>query len=206
MSIGSTASGTDSVYIITVGRGDAVITATYDTPTADPVSVTCYVVTEGTTTINSVSGIDFGYDGEETGDYTAADITVPLFNLEDDVFGGSFDDADVLQQSPSGLHALLYTLEVENSTETYSTPIGNFDWDWVTGTTNIGGEDYDNVVINSEGSYVSAIVNDEEYTDEYYNYWGWQYEVNDVDPGHAPSATGLDTNDSVDWFFAAYSF
>ncbi|MPW27321.1 hypothetical protein GC105_16265 [Alkalibaculum sp. M08DMB] len=178
--------GKDTVTVQTLIPGTAVVTATYDTPTADPVTVTSYVVVEGTTTTSSVSGIDIDVDGYNTSDFSFAGLTVPLFDLSD--AGITDNDNDVLKKTPTALHAFLYALEIQNSTETTSTPIGSFDWDWVK----------DNVVLNSEGSYLQAVGTDDGGTD-----WtrGWQFTVNDDAPEHAASVAPLTTNAEVTWGF-----
>lgn len=155
LQIGATVTGTDTVTVITVLRGDAVVTATYDTPDDPATSVTSYVATEGLQQVSSVSGVDITYNGDQTTDFTINDITVPLFDA-----GAALDladSSDILKQSPSALHALLYALEIQNSSETTSTPIGSFDWDWVRANVVMGDD--------SQGSYVAAIGDDEEYSD-----------------------------------------
>ncbi|MCG8483133.1 MAG: hypothetical protein MJA31_07480, partial [Clostridia bacterium] len=141
-------SGTDTATIVVfaTATADATVTITYDTPDDDPVSVTSYIYAEGTSTTSSVSNIDVVVDASgAANDFTSPGLNVPLFNLLDE--GIVTDDDDVLHQAPSALHALLYALEIYHSTETTSTNINNFDWNWVKA----------NVVIESEGSFVKKI-------------------------------------------------
>lgn len=190
----SSVSGEDTVTVQTLFPGTATITATYDTPSADPVTVTSYVVVEGYSTTSSVSNIDVSVDF--TADAVDADsndmddfsdtYTVPLFDLTD--AGIANNDNDVLKKTPTALHALLYAVEIQFSSETTSTPIGSFDWDWV----------IDNVSLISEAGYLEGVGSDNSSDD-----WsrGWQFEINDVDPGHSASASPLSSNDVVDWAF-----
>ncbi|MCT4564851.1 MAG: hypothetical protein N4A68_11145 [Maledivibacter sp.] len=168
---------TDEVTIKTMGSGNATITITYDTPDDNPVSVTCYVVVEGTTYTGDVTGISVKVDGDTVGDFTKSNLTVEEFDL-DDVFGQGFDDADVLQYSPSGLHALLFALELQNDSDGCTdVDDANWDWDWVSA----------NVKLDSQGSYVLKIGND------YY----WEYYLNTQYGTHTASATELSNNDSI---------
>lgn len=197
--IGTTMDDTDTVTVLIVGDGETVVTATYNVGT-NP-SVTSYILVEDEE-VSSVSGIDITYNGDVTTDFTMTDVTVPLFDMGDALDVADADVADVLVESPTALHALIWALEIQNSSETVNTPIANFDWDWVQGQTN--GED--NVFIESEGSYVDSIGADEAYSDANYNFYGWQFEVDDVEMPHAASATTLVGTDSVTWFFDILSW
>lgn len=176
----TTLNGTDSAVIRVKNEGAVTVTVTYDTDTADPVSVPIFVVGEDSIT-NSVSGIDVEVNGDTAGFVDQDNLTVPLFDLKD-VFPGFSDDdvADVLKKNPGALHALLYALELENDPDT-----GNpWDWDWVS----------NNVEIISQGSYVAAIVDD---------WYGWAYTIDGDDPEHAASAHKLSNNDEVVWTFTS---
>ncbi|SHJ87477.1 DUF4430 domain-containing protein [Paramaledivibacter caminithermalis] len=181
--------GVDQVTIKTMGQGTATVTVTYDTPDDAPVTVTSYVVVEGSTVTNSVSEVNIVVDGVSSDDFTMTFNTVPLFDLSD--AGICTNDNDVLKKTPSAIHALLYALEIYYSDETTSTAINNFDWNWVK----------KNVTIESEGSYVSRISND---TNDYSN--GWQFEVNSSAPNHAASVIPLSDNDGVTWKFKQFSW
>ncbi|GEM_PF-2292931 len=181
---------TDTVDVVLVGEGTSIITATYDTPNANPVTVTSYVVVEGSTVTSSISGIDVAVEGFNTPEFTLNSLTVPLFSLVD--AGITDNDDDVLKNTPSVLHAFLYALEIQNSDETTSTPIEDFDWDWV----------IDNVDITSEGSYVSAVGAD----NGNINFSrGWQYGIDSLDPNnrpdHAASVQPLSTGNEIYWGF-----
>lgn len=173
----STKTGVATATLKTMGTGSATVTITYDTPDDDPVSVTCYVVVEGTIYTGDVTGVSVEVDGDTVGDFTQSNLTVEEFDL-DDVFGPGFDDADVLQYSPSGIHALLFALELENDADG-CTDIddANWDWDWVSA----------NVELNSQGSYVLKIGSD------YY----WEYYLNNQYGTNASSATALSNNDII---------
>lgn len=201
---GYSITGTDSVAAVILGRGTSNITATYAPGVVPPQSVFSYVVAEGITITNSVSNVTLNYEGDATGVFNYPDsgatppkpsLTVPRFSLQT-VFGAGFEDSDVLKNTPSALHALLYGLEIEKSTEGPTTPIADFDWDWVRS----------NVLITSQGSYVDSIGADVPYTTPEFDYYGWQYRLNGADPGHAASVTPLNNNDVVRWFFGPYSF
>jgi hypothetical protein len=185
-------SGSDSATIKAVSEGSATVTITYDNSVGADAVVTIYVVVEGATTTSSVSGIEVSVDGDQTDDfdYTGVNaLTVPLFSLKD-VFGGSFDDGDVLQKTPTAMHALLYALELNHDPD-----VGDpWDWDWVASNVDI------NVLYQNQGGFVEGIEDDD-------NTWtdGWQYKIDSVDPGHAASVEPLeDNNDPVDWGFWAY--
>lgn len=171
--------GKDIATLKTVGTGTATLTITYDTPDDNPVSVTCYVVVEGTTYTGDVTGVSVEAKAGTTTYCSQTNVTVETFSLKD-IFGQSFDDADVLKNSPSAAHALLFALELENDSDG-CTDIddANWDWDWVS----------NNVEINSQGSYVLKIGTD------YY----WEYNLNNQYAAHAPSATTLSNNDDIDF-------
>lgn len=181
----SPGSGNATATISVLDEGSATVTITYDTPTADPVTVTCFVVGEDTIT-NSVAGIDVTVDGSgdsqsnPASNFSLTNLTVYRFEL--DMFDPAIDDADVLKRSPSALHALLYALELNNDDDAYFYTDANWDWDWVP----------DHVTLDYEGSYVVEINGDE---------YSWEYTVNSSDPGHAASAHKLSANDEVDWDF-----
>lgn len=182
----TTLSGTDSAVIRVKDEGAVTVTVTYDTDTADPVSVPIFVVGEASVT-NSVSGIDVEVNGDTAGSFSQNNLTVPRFDLKS-VFTGfsNYDVADVLKNSPSALHALLYVLELENGydgTDDITDPL--WDWDWVS----------NNVEIISQGSYVSGIASD---------WYGWAYTIEGDDPEHAASAHQLNTDDEVVWTFTSW--
>lgn len=189
--------GSDTAEVVLKEQGTAVVTATYDTPTAPPVTVTSYIVVEDpNATPSPVTDIevevDFSVGAEDVNGTPLTDINeeydeVPYFSLEA-IYGTSFDDANVLKKDVTALHAFLYALEIEFSTENENTPIGNFNWDWVSA----------NVDISSQGAYVSAVGTDDSATD-----WsrGWQFTVNTVDPGQAASVAPLSNGDNVTWGF-----
>jgi len=182
----TTLNGTDSAVIRVKNEGAVTVTVTYDTDTADPVSVPIFVVGEDSIT-ESVSGIDVDVTGDTAGSVDQDNLTVPRFDLKD-VFTGfsNYDVADVLKNSPGALHALLYALELENGdglTDNINNPLWN--WDWVS----------NNVEIISQGSYVSGIVSD---------YYGWAYTIDGDDPEHAASAHQLNIGDEVVWTFTSW--
>ncbi|WP_207706961.1 hypothetical protein [Alkalibaculum sporogenes] len=173
------------------GEGTATINMTYTQPDTTTTSVTTYVVVEGTTVVSQVEDVNVEIVGDT---FSGLNDTydVPLFDLKD-VFDGTFED--VLKNTPSATHAVLYALEIENSTETTATPIGSFDWNWVRA----------NVTIDHDGGYISRIEDDEDITIGW-DFYGWQYRVNTLDPGRAASVTPLEDDDSVLWFFDVYSW
>ncbi|SKC45893.1 hypothetical protein [Maledivibacter halophilus] len=169
--------GESQVTLKTVGTGSAVITVTYDTPDDNPVSVTSYVVVEGTSYTGDVTNISVKAQANGTTYCDQTGLTVEEFSLET-IFGSSFDDSDVLQNSPSGIHALLFALELEKDPDgCTSISDSNWDWDWVSA----------NVELDSQGSYLLKIGND------YY----WEYYLNNQYGEHASSAVQLDDYDSV---------
>ncbi|SFG56882.1 protein of unknown function [Desulfotomaculum arcticum] len=174
--------GTDTVTVLLTGPGRATITATFNGMTIDS-----NVMVEETTQDPDAENIDVQVVGIDSESFTFNDLDVDLFSLKDDVFGSGFDDADVLKEDATALHALLYALELK-----YDPDEGEpWDWDWVAGNTN--------VVISSEGSYVEKIeddVND--------GTTGWQYTVNNQDPGYAGSIYELNDGDSVVWEYTAW--
>lgn len=184
-------SGNDAVTVRTMGEGTAIITATYDTPTADPVSVTSYVVVEGSTVTSTVSNIEVAVEGVDIVNFTSGKIDVPLFNLV--TAGITDDDSDVLQNTPTALHAFLYALELKygnnTTTDVHDT---NWNWNWVK----------DNVEVTSEGSYVSKVGADDSNTD-----WsrGWQFGIGSLDPvdrpDYAASVQPLTSGNKVHWGF-----
>lgn len=173
----STKQGVAEATLKTMGTGTATVTITYDTPDDPPVSVTCYVVVEGTTYTGDVTGISVEAKAGTTTYCSQSNLTVEEFSLKD-IFGLNFDDDDVLKNSPSGIHALLYALELENDPDGCTdVDDANWDWDWVS----------TNVELDSEGSYVNRIGND------YY----WEYKLNNVKEENASSATALEDNDDL---------
>lgn len=175
----STLEDTDQVIIKTMGTGSATITITYDTPDDNPVSVTCYVVVEGTTYTGDVTGISVEAKVDNTIYCSQSNLTIEKFDLKA-IFGQNFDDSDVLQNSPSGIHALLYALELQNDPDGCTdVDDANWDWDWVSA----------NVQLDSQGSYVLKIGND------YY----WEYYLNNQYGTHASSATALSYQDEMEF-------
>lgn len=175
----STKAGVDLVTLKTMGTGTATVTITYDTPDDSPVSVTCYVVVEGTTYTGDVTNISVESKTDTTTYCSKTGLTVEAFSLKD-IFGQSFDDDDVLKNSPSAVHALLFALELENDPDGCTDVDDvNWDWDWVSA----------NVEINSQGSYIMTIGSD------YY----WEYYLNNQYGNSAASATALSNYDEIDF-------
>lgn len=171
--------GKDIAKLKTMGTGTATVTITYDTPDDSPVSVTCYVVVEGTTYTGDVTNISVESKTDTTTYCSKTGLTVEAFSLKD-IFGQSFDDDDVLKNSPSATHALLFALELENDPDgCTAVDDANWDWDWVSA----------NVKINSQGSYVLEIGNDQY----------WEYNLNNQYAPHAASATALSNYDVIDF-------
>jgi hypothetical protein len=177
-----TLTGTDTAAItVTAPDQEFTVTVTYTNDGIPDAVVTIFVAAEGTGS-DYVTGIDVDVTGDTAGTVDQDNLTVPLFDLKDVFFTFGDDDvADVLKNSPSALHALLYALELQKDPDT-----GNpWDWDWVS----------NNVEIISQGSYVSGIASD---------YYGWTYTVNGDDPEHAASAHALNDNDDVVWIFTSW--
>ncbi|WP_432402876.1 hypothetical protein [Wukongibacter sp. M2B1] len=169
--------GKDTVTLKMKGIGAATVTITYNPPDDSPISVTSYVVVEGTTYTGDATGISVEAATDSTTYCSQTNLTVEEFSL-DDIFGSSFDDDDVLKNSPSAIHALLYALELENDSDGCTdVDDANWDWDWVSA----------NVQLDSEGSYVQKIGDD----------WYWQYKLNGVEVQNASSATALENGDDV---------
>ena len=179
-----------TVQVDLVGQGEATITASYTCDNNTVITCPANVVVERTSgPVSQVSGIDVtivgdpngsGIDIDLTGDNN--DVDVPLFSLKD-VFGSSFDDSDVLKMDPSGLHAALYALELEEDDDNITWGQPGWDWDWVPS----------HVTLLSQGSYIAEIDGDQ---------YAWTYEINGVDPGDkAISIIKLNTDGSVELRF-----
>lgn len=179
----------DEVKLVTTGSGDATVTVTYNPPNGDPVSVSSYVVVENGQITSSVSNIDTVVAGTVASTQLTNTGSVPLFDLND-VFGAGFDDADVLKETPTVLHALLFNLELKNDPDgATSITDSNWDWDWVSA----------NVNITSQGSFVTNIGTD---VNKYPK--GWQYKLNNASIQKASSVSDLTSSDDVNWFFGTY--
>lgn len=191
---GDNISGTDTIGALIFAQGASYITATYAPTVAGTQSVSSYVVSEFIST-SSVSGINVSINGDQSGDISATNQTIPLFSLDTVFDDPNYDDADVMQLSPTALHALLYVLENYHSAQDpaysndgYTVNDAGY-WDWVR----------ENVTVESSGSYVSRIGADS---------YGWTFNYGNppayVD--HAASATGLSSGNTVEFNFASWSY
>lgn len=186
---------TNSISAIIIGQGTSYITATYDPPVEHPVRAKSYVVAESTCVLSSITtdvSVDFKAGakdnaGNPINDFILSNLTVPLFSLEEAVIVN--DDEDILANSPTPLHALLYALEIQYSSETTSTPITSFNWDWVN----------ENVVMEGGGNYIRAIGTNDT-TSEHTR--GWQYRIGSVQQHRSylpATVTPISSSDDVFW-------
>ncbi len=91
-------------------------------------------------------------------------------------FGANFDDADVLKNNPSALHALAKVLTPKER------------------------EDAD---ITSQGTYIQEMLGLEgEWNSETNSFWGWQYRVNGEEPDKAASIYQLENKMTIEFFYA----
>lgn len=119
---------------------------------------------------------------DETDNTTLVNTTigsVSVFSLKT-IFGSNFDDADVLKNNPSALHALVDTLD-DNQRSTLE--------------------------ITSEGTYIQKLLNREAKFDLATGaYLGWQYEVTrgnqNLTPEEAASIFRLESGDEIKFFYA----
>lgn len=115
---------------------------------------------------------------DETNNTTLVSKTlgsVSAFSLKD-VFGSGFDDADVLKNNPSALHALVDALDnaQRNTLE-----------------------------ITSQGTYIQKMLGLEgTWNSDTNSFWGWQYKVNGSIPDKAASIYQLEDDMTIEFFYA----
>lgn len=195
---GYSITGTASVGALIIAQGTSYITGTYAPTPEGTQSVSSFVVSEFLTT-SSVSDIDVSVTGPTIGNISATDQTIPLFSLKTVFNDSNYDDSQVMQLSPTALHAMLYVVENHYSAldPAYSNTGYTVDdpeyWDWVRA----------NVGISSAGSYVYKIG-----ADEAAGFDGWMFDYGNppayVD--HAASVTSLSPGNGVVWYYSSWSY
>lgn len=160
--------------------GEVKLTASYTDPGVQ--SVHSNIVIEESPK-GAVDGIKVKVVDEKNNRVLVAEKTFDdfdVFNLatsyEDGGFGEDFDDADVLKNNPSALHALAKVLTPKER------------------------EDAD---ITSQGTYIQEMLGLEgEWNSETNSFWGWQYRVNGEEPDKAASIYQLENKMTIEFFYA----
>ena len=159
-----------------VGVGEAEVRASYTDSGVAPVSSNIVVEGPAEGPVNSIKITIKDDQGTTVVETTLNDFDV--FSLKT-VYGSSFDDADVLKNNPSVLHALVKAL----------------------------GDDPSKAVISSGGSYVDGILGIfSEYDPATGSYLGWHYRVNGSLPDKSASMYQLKTGDTIEWFYGPMFF
>ncbi|WP_053955273.1 DUF4430 domain-containing protein [Inediibacterium massiliense] len=172
---GKTIAGQDTVNIKLKEAGRATITATLgDKDKITPIS--SYIVVEEPSDNPTVEKVNVKIIGKTFGPVEVKGLTLTNDSLEE-----YFDDADVLKENPSALHALMKALEQEKGKE------------WVK----------NNIVVKNQGGYVEKIGTDDSSSD-----WsnGWQYTVNGQKQEKAASIYELHDGDNVVWEFKGWEY
>lgn len=158
--------------------GEVKLTASYADSGVQSVHSNIVVVGQSEGPVSNIEVTIVDEEGISVREETISSLDV--FDLatsyKDGGFGVGFDDADVLKNNPSALHALAKVL----------TPVEREDAD-----------------IISQGTYIQKMLGLEgTWNSDTNSFWGWQYKVNGSIPDKAASIYQLGDNMTIEFFYA----